>query len=202
VEARQPLPEDVTQLLRSLRGGDNDAESRLMSLIYRELHDIAARLMRRERRDHTLQATALVNAAYVRLADRGAADWKDRAHFFGVAAQVMRHILIDHARQRLSHKRGAGVGALRLDEALVITPNRLEELLVLDDVLRKLEKEDPRASHVVVYRFFGGLTVEEIAEIMRVAPRTVKRDWNYARAWLKAELKPKATDVSSQPQPG
>jgi RNA polymerase sigma factor (TIGR02999 family) len=202
VERTQAPPEDVTQILRSLRGGDSGAQSRLMSLVYRELHEIAARLMRRERRDHTLQATALVNEAYVRLAAKREADWTDRAHFYGVAAQVMRHILVDHARQRLSRKRGAGAGALRLDEALVIAPNRLEDLLVLEDALSKLEQEDPRASRVVVYRFFGGLTVEEIAEIMRLAPRTVKRDWNYARAWLKAELKPKTRDVSSQQQPG
>jgi RNA polymerase sigma-70 factor (ECF subfamily) len=182
------MAEDVTQLLKSLRTGDKKAESRLIALVYDELRTMASRFMRRERADHTLQTTALVNEAYLRLVVQRETDWKDRAHFFGVAAQVMRHILVDYARGRLSGKRGGGMANIPLDDALVISEDRLEDLLVLDSAFQKLEEEDPRATQVVIFRFYGGLTVEEIAEVLRISPRTVKRDWNYGRAWLRAEL--------------
>lgn len=180
--------EHLTELLRNLRVGDKAAESQLIPVVYGELHAIAARLMRQERPDHTLQATALVNEAYIRLMGDHETDWKDRAHFFGVAAQVMRHYLVDYARQRLSHKRGAGVVQLTLDDALIVAPDRLGDLLELEEALNRLEAEDPRALKVVVYRFYGGLSTDEIAEIMQVSSRTVKRDWNFGRAWLKTEL--------------
>jgi RNA polymerase sigma-70 factor (ECF subfamily) len=185
------MEEDVTQLLRSLGAGDKAAESRLISLVYHELYAIAARLMRHERPDHTLQPTALVNEAYLKLVNQRDTDWKDRSHFFGTAAQVMRHILIDWARQNLAGKRGGGRAFKTLDEVMVIAPSRLEDLLILEDALQRLEIEDPRAGQVFVLRFYGGLGVDEVAEIIQFSPRTVKRDWDYGRAWLKAELKPR-----------
>ena len=181
--------EDITQLLQSLRTGDKAAESRLVSLVYRELYAIASRLMRHERPDHTLQPTALVNEAYLKLVCQRDTDWKDRRHFFGTAAHVMRHILIDLARQHLAGKRGGGSTFKTLDEVMAISPGRLEDLLVVEDALQRLEIEDPRAGQVFVLRFYGGLDVEEVAEIVQLSTRTVKRDWNYGRAWLKAELK-------------
>jgi RNA polymerase sigma-70 factor, ECF subfamily len=186
--------EEITQVLHKLQAGDKQAESQLICLVYKELHAMAAQLMRRERPDHLLQPTALVNEAYIRLASHRDTGWRSRAHFFGVAAQVMRHILVDYARQRRTGKRGAGLETLIIDEALVMSPDRLEELLILEDALEKLEAEDARAGQVVVFRFYGGLTVEEIAEVMHVSPRTVKRDWKYGRAWLKAELGVRSLD--------
>jgi RNA polymerase sigma factor (TIGR02999 family) len=191
------VAENITQLLRDVRTGDKNAEARLIELVYDELHEIAARNLRRERPGHTLQATALVNEAYMRLASLKETDWKSRAHFFAVAAQVMRHILVDYARNRLSEKRGAGLPALPIDEALTFSDDRLEQLLVLEDALQKLENQDSRANQVVVMRFYGGLSMEEIAEVLQVSARTVKRDWNYGRAWLKSELGPKTGDDAS-----
>lgn len=180
--------EQLTELLQALRFGDKSTESRLVPLLYDELHAIATRLMRLERGDHTLQPTALVNEAYLRLLTGRETEWKNRAHFFGVAAQVMRHFLVDYARQRLSRKRGAGAMRLVVADALIVDPSRLGELLELEDALNRLEAEDPRALKVVVCRFYGGLSIDEIAEIMHVSTRTVQRDWNFGRAWLKTEL--------------
>jgi RNA polymerase sigma factor (TIGR02999 family) len=188
------VSDEITQLLRNVRAGDKAAESRLIELVYGELREIAARYLRRERRGHTLQATALVNEAYVRLVALRETDWKSRAHFFAVAAQVMRHILVDYARNRLSEKRGSGQPAMPLDEALTFSDDRLEQLLVLEDALQKLEVHDARANQVVVMRFYGGLSTDEIAEVLQVSVRTVKRDWNYGRAWLKSELGPRPAD--------
>jgi RNA polymerase sigma factor (TIGR02999 family) len=195
------VAENITQLLRDIRTGDKNAEARLIELVYDELHEIAARNLRRERPGHTLQATALVNEAYMRLTSLKETDWKSRAHFFAVAAQVMRHILVDYARNRLSEKRGAGLPALPIDEALTFSDDRLEQLLVLEDALQKLENQDSRANQVVVMRFYGGLSMEEIAEVLQVSTRTVKRDWNYGRAWLKSELGPKTGDDASITSP-
>lgn len=191
------MAEDVTELLRSLGTGDREAESKLISLVHGELRAIASRLMRSEAPGHTLQATALVNEAYLRLVSHREIGWKDRAHFFGVAAQVMRHILIDYARRRGAAKRGAGAPELPIDECLVIAQDRLEDLLVLEDALHKLEDHDPRAIQVFVLRFYGGLSVEETAEVLRTSTRTVKRDWNYGRAWLRAELASKSHGTQS-----
>jgi RNA polymerase sigma factor (TIGR02999 family) len=194
------LPEDITLLLNSTRAGDKDAESRLISLVYAELRHIAARQLHRERPGHTLQTTALVNEAYVKMFTSSQTTWKDRAHFFGFAAQVMRHILIDHARTHLARKRGGGTRLLPLDEAIVVSPDRLEELLVLEDALLNLEQHDPRVGRVVVMRFYGGLDVDEIAYVLQISTRTVKRDWNYGRAWLKAELTSKAGNELQGPR--
>jgi len=187
---------NVTELLQRFRQGDKLAEAELIAAVHRELTRIASGLMRRERDGHTLQVTALVNEAYIRLVAERETDWHGRAHFFGVAAQVMRHILIDYARQKLAGKRGGGVAAIPIDDALVITHSRLEELLTIDEGLKRLEAESPRVAQVVVLRFFGGLSVEETAHALKTSTRSVKRDWNYARAWLKAYLTPEPNAAS------
>lgn len=181
-------PGDITQLLRRMRSGDRGAADRLVAEVYPALKRIAARHMRRERPGHTLQTTALVNEAYVKLVRQEDADWSNRAHFFAVAAQVMRRILVDHARTRLAEKRGGGAAALPLDEALVFSPERSAEFVALDEALSRLETHDERVSRVVELRYFAGLSVEETAEALRISARTVKRDWQFGRAWLQAEL--------------
>ena len=191
---------DITQMLQRIRKGDKQAESRLISLVYGELHAMAAKLMRREKADHILQPTALVNEAYIRLLAQRETDWQNRAHFFCVASQVMRHILVDYARQRLSGRRGGGMVSVTINETLVVSNSRLEELLVIEDALQDLETEDPRVARVVVFRFFGGLSAEEIAEVMQLSPRTVQRDWQYGRAWLKRKLGSRNTDAASGSQ--
>lgn len=183
-----PVSEDVTRLLGELRQGSPDAEGKLAPLVYRQLHRLAAGYMRRERPDHTLQPTALVNEAYLRLVSQEQTDWQDRAHFFGVAARLMRQILVDHARARQAGKRGGLIQKLPLDGALDFSPARSRELIELDNALRSLERLDLRQSRIVELRFFAGLTVEETAEVLGISPRTVKRDWNVARAWLYGEL--------------
>jgi RNA polymerase sigma-70 factor (ECF subfamily) len=185
---RGPSARDVTILLRAWGGGDKQALDRLTPLVYHELHQIAGRLMAGQRPNHTLQATALVNEAYVRLVDGREASWQDRAHFFALCARAMRRILIDHARARASEKRGGGQVALELDEALAAAPAREINLLELDDALNRLAELDPRKSQVVELRFFGGLNLEETAEALKVSTKTVQRDWDLARAWLFGEL--------------
>ncbi len=184
----QPSAGEVTRLLVELRGGSPEAEAQLIPLVYKQLHRLAASYMRRERPDHTLQATALVNEAYVRLVSQEATGWQDRAHFFGVAARLMRQILVDHARARQAGKRGGLVEKLPLDQALEFSPARSRELIELDSALESLGRLDPQQARVVELRFFGGLTVEETAEVLGISPRTVKRDWSVARAWLHGEL--------------
>ncbi|HET9406603.1 MAG TPA: sigma-70 family RNA polymerase sigma factor [Candidatus Sulfotelmatobacter sp.] len=181
--------QDVTLLLSALTRGDEHAGSKLIPLVYDELRRLAASYMRRERVDHTLQATALVNEAYLKLVEQRAVNWQSRAHFFGIAAQLMRRILIDHARGHLRQKRGGEQKIVSLDEAIVVAEQRGDELLALDDCLNRLAKIDPRQARVVELRFFGGLTVEEAAQVLDVSPKTVKRDWNVAKAWLYADLK-------------
>ncbi len=185
----QPPQGDVTQLLRGLEAGNRDAEGRLFSAVYGELRRIAARHMRNEAPGHTLQTTALVNEAYLKLVNQRETSWRSRAHFFGFAAQIMRRILIDHARARLAQKRGGGVEPLPLDEGLVFSDERCEQLVALEEALTKLETEDKRVSQVVEMRFFAGLSVDETAEALKISPRTVKRDWQFGRAWLRDELK-------------
>src|SRR5690348_8777337 len=170
------MSSNVTEMLRGFRDGDKHAEAELMAAVHRELTCIAAGLMRRERAGHTLQVTALVNEAYIRLVSDRETQWQNRAHFFGVAAQVMRHILVDYARQHSAGKRGGGLIATPLHEGLVVSHSRLEELLTLEDALRDLEAEDARAGQVVVLRFFGGLSVEETATVLKISTRSVKRD--------------------------
>ena len=178
---------DVTILLTKVTKGNEDAVAQLIPLVYDEMRRLAGRYMRRERTNHTLQATALVHEAYLRLVQQRS-DWRSRAHFFGVAAQVMRRILIDHARGHLRIKHGGQREAIPLDEGMVFSESKSEELLAVDEALDRLAKLDPRQSKIVEMRFFGGLTVEETAEAMGISPITVKRDWNLARAWLYGEL--------------
>jgi len=184
----QPPSAEVTRLLVELRSGNPEAEAKLIPLVYQHLHRLAANYMRRERPDHTMQTTALVNEAYLRLVPQKEIGWRDRAHFFGVAARLMREILVEHARARHAGKRGGGVEKLSLDQALEFSPARSRELIELDDALECLGRLDPQQARVVELRFFGGLTVEETAEVLGISPRTVKRDWAVARAWLHGEL--------------
>jgi RNA polymerase sigma factor (TIGR02999 family) len=176
--------ERVTQLLINWRNGDKAAFDQLMPLVYEELRRLARRFMRKERRDHTLQTSALINEAYLRLVDHTAANWQNRAHFFAVAAQVMRHILIDHARNYKYEKRGGGAQKVPLDEAAVFSEERVAELVALDDALTSLSALDPRKSQIIELRFFGGLSIEETAEVMGLSPTTVQREWRSAKSWL------------------
>jgi RNA polymerase sigma-70 factor (ECF subfamily) len=180
--------DDVTTLLSRLAEGDRSVVPRLMPLMYDELRRLAATYMQRERTDHTLQPTALVHEAYLRLIEQRETTWKNRAHFFGVAAQLMRRILVDHARSRLRDKRGGELQKVSLDEGLVFSTDGSAELVELDGALSRLEKLDARQCRVVELRFFGGLTVDEAAEALQISPRTVEREWNFAKAWLYLEL--------------
>jgi|SRR5579859_3947913 len=179
---------DVTSLLHAWGRGDEQALDRLVPLVYDELHRLARGYMARERAGHTLQTTALVNEAYLRMVDARGVDWKDRAHFFAICARTMRRILIDSARARRYEKRGAGQSMISLDESLAVGLRPGKDLLALDDALIHLAEIDPRKSEVVELRFFGGLSVEETAEALRISPKTVKRDWKMAKAWLHCHL--------------
>ena len=181
-------PEEVSRLLAEGGNEKQAAFNRLLPLVYDELHRLASAYMSRERRDHTLQTTALLNEAYLRLADQTSAHWVDRVHFFALASKVMRQILIDYARSHGREKRGGGETRIAFDEAAVVSEERASELLALDAALRKLTELDPRKAEVVELRFFGGLTIEEAAVVLKVTPKTVTRDWNIARAWLHREI--------------
>jgi len=176
--------QDVTRVLREISEGDGDAPARLMPLVYDELRKLSQAYLKDERPDHTLQATALVHEAYIRLVDWENVTWQNRAHFFAVAAQVMRRILVDHAREKNAQKRGGGVTKLSLDEAVSFSQQREVDLVALDDALHSLALLDEGQSKIVELRFFGGLTIEETAEALRVSPATVKREWTMAKAWL------------------
>jgi RNA polymerase sigma factor (TIGR02999 family) len=182
------VPQDVTGLLRAWNDGQPGALDALMPIVYRELHRLARAKLRGERSDHTLQATALVNEAYVRLVGQTRMRWQNRAQFFGTAAQFMRRILVDYARDRLAEKRGAGAPRVELDEVILATRERGIDLLALDAALEKLEQLDTRQSKLVVLRFFGGLTIEEAAALLEISPATAKREWVTARIWLRREL--------------
>ncbi len=181
--------EEVTQLLQAMRSGDQAAAESLLPLVYGELHRLAKTYMRRERPDHTLQATALINEAYMRLAQQDV-DWKSREHFIGIAAHVMRRVLVDYARAHNADMRGGGLKRVELEDGLAISTDRLDEVLSIDEALGRLAVENPRQCRVVELRYFGGLSVEQIAEILDIAPRSVKRDWALARIWLFRELGP------------
>jgi RNA polymerase sigma factor (TIGR02999 family) len=181
-------PEPVTELLLRWRAGDEHCLEELVPLVEGELRRIAHRYMRMEREGHTLQTTALVNEAYLKLVDQAQVDWQNRAQFLGVSARLMRHILVDHARGISRGKRGGGAHHLPLDEALVFSPSKSAELVALDDALTELAKFDTRRAQVIELRYFGGLSVEEAAEVLAVHPNTVIRDWSLAKAWLKREL--------------
>ena len=185
-----PQTPDVTQLLLNWSNGDRDALEQLLPLVYRELHQLAARYLRRERSDHTLQATALVHEAYLKLIDQREVQWQNRAHFYGVAAQAMRRILVDHARTHMAAKRGSGGVKLSLDdnEAAIVSDARAEEMVALDDALTRLAELDPQKSRIVELRFFSGLSVEETAEVLGVSAPTVKCQWRMAKAWLYGQV--------------
>jgi len=179
---------DVTQLLQAWSVGEPDALAKLTPLVYQELRRLAQRYMAQERPGQTLQATALVHEAYLRLVGVKKLNWQNRAQFFGVSAQFMRRILVDRARSRRSLKRGGDAQPVSFDEALVLSPEPGQDLVALDDALKTLATMDPRRSRVVELRFFGGLTVEETAEVLHVSPETVMHDWKLAKAWLLREL--------------
>ena len=181
-------PQDVTQLLLAWGNGDQTALEKLTPLVYAELHRLACGYMNRERPGHTLQATALVNEAYMRLVNSNNIQWQNRAHFIGVSAQLMRQILVDFARSRRAGKRGAEARQVSLAEALVVSGERGADLVALDDALTALAAADPRKAKVVEMRFFGGLSLEETAEALKVSPDTVFRDWKLAKVWLLREL--------------
>ena len=186
-DTKAPLPEEVSKLLTAWTGGDQGALEKLTPIVYNELHRLARYYMAGERTGHSLQTTALVNEAYMRLTDYKRMRWENRAHFFAVSAQLMRRILVDHARRR-NLKRGAGVQHVSLEDTAVVG-ERDEDLVALDDALHALARFDSRKSQVVELRFFGGLSVEETAEVLRVSAITVMRDWSTARAWLYREMK-------------
>ena len=177
-------PHEVTQLLAAWGGGDQAALDQLVPLVHDELRRIARGYMRRERAGHTLQTTALVNEAYLRLVDQRSVRWQNRAHFFAIAAQLMRRILVDYARQHATRKRGGGAIQVTLAEAESLPTAREPDLIALDEALLSLAEMDPRKSRVVELRFFGGLSIEETAEVLKVSPTTVEREWVTAKAWL------------------
>jgi RNA polymerase sigma-70 factor (ECF subfamily) len=178
----------VTQLLQQWHEGDQEALEALMPLVYNELKRLAGSYLRRERPDHTLQSAALVNEAYLRLVDQTQTRWQNKAHFYGIAAQMMRRILADHARGHNAAKRGAGIPELELDETIVQAQSRNIDVLDLEEALQKLEKLDPQQGKIVELRFFSGLSIEDTANVLSISPATVKRDWAAARAWLFREV--------------
>ena len=182
--ARSSSPEEVTQLLVAWGNGNKAALEKLMPLVYDELRRLAHHYMRREHPGHTLQTTALVNEAYFRLVDQKHVHWQNRAHFFAISAQLMRRILIDHARSHQFVKRGGGAHKVSLDEVAVVAQEQAADLLALDDALRSLAAIDERKGRIVELRFFGGLSAEETAEALKISPRTVMREWSMAKAWL------------------
>ena len=185
---RTPKQHEITQLLAEWSNGNQSALDELYPLVYDELHRLARRYMSRERKGHTLQTTALINEAYVRFVDQKNVHWANRSHFFAISAQIMRRILIDHARRYAYAKRGGGAQQVSLDEAAIVTSGIGSELIRLDEALKTLAKLDERRCHVVELRYFGGLSNEEIAGVLNVSENTVTRDWNMARAWLYQQL--------------
>jgi len=182
-------PENVTQLLQAWSQGETSALDKLTPLVYAELHRLAHIYMSREPAGHMLQTTALVHEAYLRLADSEQHPWQNRAHFFAISARLMRHILVDFARERRSQKRGGEVERISLDESLALPDEKEVDLVALDDALEALAAFDNRKSQVAELRFFGGLSTEEIAEVLKIAPNTVLRDWSFAKAWLCREMR-------------
>lgn len=185
---RDDTTRQVTQLLASWGEGNLEARAELMSVVYDELRRLAASYLRRERSDHTLQPTALVNEAYLRLVEQQNVSWQNRHHFFGAAAQLMRRILVDHARGRLAEKRGSGFAKVELTEAIAMSREQPAEMLALDESLTRLAAQDPQQGRIVELRVFAGLSVEETAALLQISPATVKRDWAMAKAWLLREI--------------
>ena len=182
-------PKGVTQFLIDWSNGDKSAADQLIPLVHDELKRLARRYMSRENPGHTLQASALINEAYIRLVDQKDVSWTSRAHFFAVSAQVMRHVLVDHARRHLYAKRGGGVRKVSLDDALTVNDHQAAELIALDDALKGLAALDARKSQIIELRFFGGLSIEETAAALKISPITVTREWRAAKAWLRREMR-------------
>ena len=183
-----PSQHEVTQMLVAWSNGDQDVRDELMSVVYQELHRLAHHYMKRESPGHTLQTSALVNEAFLRLIDQRNVQWRNRAHFFGIAAQMMRRILVDYARQRRYAKRGGDARQVTLNDDLIVTDQRSADVVALDEALIELANIDDRKSKVVELRFFGGLSIEETAEVLAVSPGTVMRDWTLAKAWLQRAM--------------
>src|SRR5437016_3731180 len=190
----QPVSPDVTSLLRKFADGNHEAAGELIPVVYQELRRLAVRHLRHERPDHTLQPTALVHEAYIKLVAQRNADWQSRSHFFAVASKLMRRILVDYARRQLRAKRGGRQAKLSLDEVVLLSPDRPDKMLALDESLTRLEKLDARQGRIVELRYFGGLTIDEAAQILRVSATTVRREWTSAKAWLYGELKERHGD--------
>jgi RNA polymerase sigma factor (TIGR02999 family) len=199
--SENPSQLEVTQLLKAWGTGDDKALDRLTPVVQQELHRLAHRCMSRERPGHTLQTTALVNEVYLRLVDVNAVEWQDRAHFFAISARMMRRILTDFARSRNYQKRGAGAVQVSFDEALVVTPEKDGDIMALDEALTEFAVLYPRQSQVVELRFFGGLEVKESAEALKISPETVKRDWRFAKAWLRRALAGEKTGGGTGKEP-
>ena len=185
---QSPSPHELTRTLAAAAGGDQDAAARLMPLVYDELRALAAKALQRERPDHTLQPTAIVNEAFLRLVEQSHAEYHSRTHFFAISAQMIRRVLVDHARKHHAAKRGGHEKRLTLRESLDGGISKEIDVLALDEALEKLARLDPRQCQVVELRFFGGLSVEQTADMLEISPRTVEQDWRMARAWLKREL--------------
>jgi RNA polymerase sigma-70 factor (ECF subfamily) len=183
-----PSPNEVTQLLVEWSNGNQAALEKLMPLVYEELHRLAHRYMGHERPGHTLQTSGLVNEAYLRLIDQTRVQWQNRGHFFGIAAQMMRRVLVDYARNRRNAKHGGGAARVSFDDARMFSPERGGDVIALDEALHELAVFDPRKSQIVELRFFGGLSIEEAAEVLNVSPGTVMRDWTLAKAWLRRAI--------------
>jgi RNA polymerase sigma factor (TIGR02999 family) len=190
-----PSSQEITQLLADWRNGDRAALHKLMPLVYDELRRLARHYMRGERPGHTLQTAALVNEAYLRLVDQRNVLWHDRAHFFAVAANVMRHLLVDHARNRLYAKRGGGARQVTFDEMAIVSNERSAELVALDEALTRLAQIDPRKSRIVELRYFGGMSVEEVSEVLDISATTIKQEWRRAKDWLYRELRQGSYDA-------
>lgn len=181
-------PNQITELLKDWNDGDQTAIDKLMPLVYEEFHRLARQYMRREKPGNTLQTSALVNEAYLRLVEQKKIDWNSRSHFFGIAARLMRQILVDQVRRRNFAKRGGGAIRVTLDEASLVATEQSAKVMAVNEALTILEKTDPRKGRIVELRFFGGLSIEETAEVLQVSPGTVMRDWTFARAWLKNQM--------------
>ena len=197
-----PSPGEITRLLQQWSDGQEEALEKLIPFIYPELHRVAMRYMARERAEHTLQATALINEAFLRLVDCKSLQWQNRAHFYAVSAQMMRRILVDYARSRREKKRGGGRRPVCLDEALVVCEEQAEDLLALNEALNALVTVDPRTVKIVELRFFAGLTVEETADVLKVSHMTVARDWAFAKGWLLRQLTRKKNAVRGDDHDG
>jgi RNA polymerase sigma-70 factor (ECF subfamily) len=178
----------ITELLANWSRGDPQAREALMPLVYDELRRLASSYLRQERSDHTLQPTALVHEAYLRLVDQKNVHWKDKGHFFAITAQLMRRILVDHARSHLAEKRGSGAAKVPLEDAVVMSNERPDDLLAVDESLTRLGRMDPQQARIVELRIFAGLSVEDTADLLGISPATVKRDWSMAKAWLSLEI--------------